>query len=60
MTATTRRRGSRPATDYRVVQLTQHWTIQHGTYYRDCVVELSDGSLALYGIREDLLTAVAA
>ena len=43
--------------DFRVVQITQHWTIDAGTFYRDCVVELPDGSRRLYGIRDDLLAA---
>lgn len=47
------------AAPYRVVQLTQHWTIEHGTFYRDCVVELPDGSRRLYGIRDDLLARAA-
>lgn len=48
------------ANPFRVVQLTQHWTIEHGTYYRDCVVELEDGTRRLVGVRDDLLPAVAA
>jgi hypothetical protein len=54
MTATT------TLADLRVVQLTQHWTIEEGTFYRDAVVELPDGSVRLVGIREDLVPAVAA
>jgi hypothetical protein len=46
--------------DLRVVQVTQHWTIEHGTFYRDCVVELEDGTRRLVGVRDDLLPAVAA
>lgn len=58
MSATTARRrlAEQP---YRVLQVTQHWTIEHGTYYRDCVVELPDGSRRLYGIRDDLLAGAA-
>ena len=40
-----------------IVQVTQHWTLEHGTYYRDCVVELEDGSRKLVGVRDDLLAA---
>lgn len=55
MNATTRRRSaSRP---YRILQITQHWTIRHGAFYRDCVVELEDGSRRLYAIRDDLVVA---
>jgi len=44
---------------FRVVQVTQHWTIEEGTFYRDCVVELEDGSRRLYGIRDDLVAVAA-
>lgn len=43
--------------DFRVVQVTQHWTIEHGTFYRDCVVELEDGTRRLVGVRDDLVVA---
>ena len=43
--------------DLRVVQVTQHWTIEDGTFYRDVVVELPDGSRKLVGVRDDLLVA---
>jgi len=56
MSATTRRRKS-PA--YRVLHVTQHWTIVQGAFYRDCVVELPDGSRRLYGIRDDLVSVAA-
>jgi len=56
MSATTRRRKS-PA--YRVVQLTQHWTIEHGAFYRDAIIELPDGSRRLVGIRDDLVSVAA-
>jgi hypothetical protein len=58
MSATTARRRL-AAQPYRVVQLTQHWTIEHGVYYRDCVVELPDGSRRLYSIRDDLVSVAA-
>jgi hypothetical protein len=57
MTATATRR--KPAASYRIVQITQHWTIRAGAFYRDCVVELPDGSLRLYGIRDDELELAA-
>lgn len=57
MSATTRRQKvGRP---YRIVQIGQHWTIAHGTFYRDCVVEYSDGRRALLGVRDDLVSAAA-
>lgn len=40
-----------------IVQVTQHWTLEEGTYYRDCVVEDIDGRRRLVGIRDDLLAA---
>jgi hypothetical protein len=40
-----------------IVQVTQHWTLEHGTFYRDCVVELEDGTRKLVGVRDDLLAA---
>lgn len=40
-----------------IVQITQHWTLESGTYYRDCVVQLEDGSRKLVGVRDDLLAA---
>jgi hypothetical protein len=45
--------------DLRIVQLTQHWTIEHGAFYRDAVVELPDGSRRLVGIRDDLVPVAA-
>lgn len=45
--------------DFRVVQVLQHWTIEHGTFYRDCVVELEDGTRKLMGVRDDLLAMAA-
>lgn len=45
--------------DLRIVQLTQHWTIEAGDYYRDAVVELPDGSRRLVGIRDDLVPVAA-
>lgn len=45
--------------DFRVVQVTQHWTVEHGTFYRDCVVELVDGTRKMVGIRDDLLSVAA-
>lgn len=42
---------------YRIVQLTQHWTITHGAFYRDAIVQLPDGTRRLVGIRDDLLAA---
>jgi hypothetical protein len=59
MSATTARRRLAAALDYRIVQVTQHWTIEAGTFYRDCVVELPDGSLRLYSIRDDLVSVAA-
>lgn len=47
------------ANPLRVVQVTQHWTLEHGTYYRDCVVELEDGTRKLVGVRDDLLAGAA-
>lgn len=41
--------------DLRIVQLTQHWTVEDGAFYRDAVVELPDGSRRLVGIRDDLV-----
>lgn len=52
----TKSRRRKPA-PYRVLQITQHWTIEQGTFYRDCVIELEDGSRRLVGIRDDLLAA---
>jgi hypothetical protein len=47
--------------ELRVVQLSQHWTIEDdGTYYRDAVVELPDGTRRLVGIRDDLVPAAVA
>ena len=43
--------------DLRVVQVTQHWTIENGAFYRDVVVELEDGTRKLVGVRDDLLVA---
>lgn len=40
-----------------IVQVLQHWTLERGTYYRDCVVELEDGTRKLVGVRDDLLAA---
>jgi hypothetical protein len=57
MNATAQRPAS-PA-DLRIVQLTQHWTIEHGAFYRDAIVELPDGSLRLVGIRDDLVPVAA-
>jgi hypothetical protein len=45
---------------FRVLHVTQHWTIEDGTFYRDAVVELPDGSRRLVGIRDDLVATVAA
>jgi hypothetical protein len=45
------------AAPLRIVQLTQHWTIEHGAFYRDCVVELEDGTRRLVGVRDDLVVA---
>lgn len=59
MSALTARRRLAAAPAYRIVQLTQHWTIAGGTFYRDCVVELADGSLRLYSIRDDLVERAA-
>lgn len=59
MSATTARRRLAAAPSYRIVQVTQHWTIEHGKFYRDCVVELPDGSRRLYSIRDDLVTVAA-
>jgi len=56
--ATPRRKPA--ASSYRVLQLTQHWRILNGVHYRDCVVELADGSRWIYGIRDDLLDTAAA
>jgi hypothetical protein len=41
--------------NYTIVQYTQHWTIEHGAYYRDVIVRTEDGTLHLWGIRDDLL-----
>ena len=41
--------------NYTIIQLTQHWTLEHGTFYRDCVVRTEDGALHLWGIRDDLV-----
>jgi hypothetical protein len=59
MSATTARRRLAAAPAFRIVQVTQHWTIDRGTFYRDCVVELPDGSVRLYGIRDDLVSVAA-
>jgi hypothetical protein len=56
MSATTARQRL-SAEPFRVLQVTQHWTIEHGAYYRDCVIELPDGSRRLVGIRDDLVSA---
>lgn len=56
MSASTRRRKPAP---YRIVQVGQHWTIVRGTFYRDCVVELPDGSRQALGIRDDLVIVAA-
>lgn len=48
-----------PVPDLRIVQVTQHWTIEQGAFYRDCVVELEDGTRKLVGIRDDLLSVAA-
>ena len=58
MSTLTARRRKSPA-PYRVLQITQHWTIQDGTFYRDCVVQLADGSIRLYGIRDDQVQVAA-
>lgn len=58
MSATTARRRL-VAEPYRIVQVTQHWTIEHGTFYRDCVVELPDGSRRMVGVRDDLVSVAA-
>ena len=57
MVITLQPRESAAATPLRVVQVTQHWTLEHGTFYRDCVVELQDGTRKLVGVRDDLLAA---
>lgn len=57
MTATTVRREAAPA--FRIVQLTNHWTIEQGTKYRDAWIELPDGSRRFVGIRDDLVPVAA-
>lgn len=57
MSATTAR--ERLAEPFEIVQVTQHWTIEYGTYYRDCVIELPDGSRRLAGVRDDLVSVAA-
>lgn len=47
------------AEPFRIVQVSQHWTLEHGTFYRDCVVELPDGSRRLVGVRDDLVSVAA-
>jgi hypothetical protein len=58
MSATTARRRL-AAAPYRIVAITGHWTIAHGTFYRDCLVELPDGSRQLRSIRDDLVPVAA-
>jgi len=58
MSATTARRRL-AAEPFEIVQVTQHWTIEHGTYYRDCVIQLPDGSRRLAGVRDDLVSVAA-
>ena len=57
MTATIRRQEIVPA--FRIVQLTNHWTLEHGTKYRDAWIELPDGSRRFVGIRDDLVPVAA-
>jgi hypothetical protein len=42
-----------------IVQVLQHWTLEAGTFYRDCVVEDLDGTRRLVGVRDDLLAVAA-
>jgi hypothetical protein len=44
---------------YTILHLTQHWTIEYGTYYRDAWVRLPDGAVKLVGIRDDLIAGAA-
>jgi hypothetical protein len=48
MTATTRRQ-PRAASPFRVVELTQHWRLINGRWYRDAVVDV-DGETRLYSL----------
>lgn len=57
MTATTARRQIAPV--FRIVQLTNHWTIENGAHYRDAWIELPDGSRRFVGIRDDLVPVAA-
>lgn len=57
MSATTRQRFSAPT--FRIVQLTNHWTLEQGTKYRDAWIELPDGSRRFVGIRDDLVPVAA-
>lgn len=57
MTATVRRQQIAPA--FRIVQLTNHWTLENGTKYRDAWIELPDGSRRFVGIRDDLVPVAA-
>lgn len=57
MNATTRRQEIAPV--FRIVALTNHWTLEHGTKYRDAWIELPDGSRCFVGIRDDLVPVAA-
>ena len=40
-----------------VVEMSNHFRIVDGEYYRDCVVRLADGRVRVLGVRDDLLAA---
>lgn len=55
MSATATRR-RRPAI---VLSYTNHWRIVDGIHYRDCLVQLPDGTRRVMGVRDELLGVAA-
>jgi hypothetical protein len=44
---------------FTVISTTQHWYLQGGVWYRDCIVRDPDGNVWEAGVRDDLLGGVA-
>lgn len=56
MTATGTRRRRRPAV---VLSKSNRWRIIDGEHYRDCLVELPDGTVRTMGVLDSLLAGAA-
>lgn len=55
-TSLRRRREPRPTI---VLQYTNHWRIVDGVHYRDCLVELPDGTRRIMAVLDSLLGVAA-